>query len=370
MNGSIRQRGKTYSYYFRAPALDGTYRRVEKGGYPTKKDATKALQEALAKYNYYGTVGAGSTMTVDELFKYWYETSAQGKLRPKTLVNYDSTYNNHIKPKIGKRKVIKLNVMVLQMFVNEVRDKVSGPTLGNIRNVLNGMLKLACRQGMIAENPLKDVEVRIKPSKRELKINMDQFKELDARLRESYAYLPFCIAFYTGMRIGEVCGLQWQHVDFKKNEITVAQQLQVVDKRLVLAPLKSKSSYRKIKFNPALRLILDQAHTKHLEMQKVYVQPLYNPDGFVCVDPGGFGCTPLNVSTRVTRAAESLGLDFRFHDLRHLHATLLFEADVNALVIQERLGHANIKTTLGTYTHLTKKMRDDTLDRIDSALKF
>ena len=61
-----------------------------------------------------------------------------------------------------------------------------------------------------------------------------------------------------------------------------------------------------------------------------------------------------------------LGIDFNFHALRHTHATMLVEAGVPIKAISERLGHANVRTTLETYVHVTESMRTDVVNKFES----
>ena len=66
-----------------------------------------------------------------------------------------------------------------------------------------------------------------------------------------------------------------------------------------------------------------------------------------------------------TRKSKEMGIPFSFHDLRHAHASLLLEADVNVKVIQERLGHSQISTTLDVYSHITNKLERDSIEKFE-----
>jgi integrase len=66
---------------------------------------------------------------------------------------------------------------------------------------------------------------------------------------------------------------------------------------------------------------------------------------------------------------KDLGIDYKFHRLRHTHATILMEESANDKGTQERLGHAKLSTTKDTYSHVTKRIEDETVDKFEQALK-
>jgi integrase len=79
---------------------------------------------------------------------------------------------------------------------------------------------------------------------------------------------------------------------------------------------------------------------------------------------------PRNLSSAFIKFIKASGLPrVRLHDLRHSHATHLLMANVHPKIVQERLGHANIATTMDLYTHVMPGMQDEAATRIDAALR-
>ncbi len=68
--------------------------------------------------------------------------------------------------------------------------------------------------------------------------------------------------------------------------------------------------------------------------------------------------------------SKRLQIPFKFHDLRHTHATMLLESDVNIKIIQERLGHNDISTTLNVYSHVTPKAEEEALNKFEEKFNF
>ena len=87
---------------------------------------------------------------------------------------------------------------------------------------------------------------------------------------------------------------------------------------------------------------------------------------FVGTDEDGEALNPKAISRYTSKMAQQLNIPFKFHDFRHTHATLLLESGVNIKIIQERLGHSNIATTLGIYSHVTKAGEEDAISKLES----
>ena len=171
--------------------------------------------------------------------------------------------------------------------------------------------------------------------------------------------------------LDSVLGLTWDNIDFKNKTLTVDKIL--TDSKtegLQLTSPKTESSVRTIKMTKDVIDTLKVYKEQQLEMKRIYGEYYYNKNDFVYCRKNGTPISPNNSFTSAFRLFVKKHVPFtvRFHDLRHTHATLLLEAGVNPKVIQERLGHANINTTLNIYSHVTKDMEDDSVDKFESLL--
>lgn len=101
------------------------------------------------------------------------------------------------------------------------------------------------------------------------------------------------------------------------------------------------------------------------QRKEYYGDHYYKEYDFVCCNEDGSPISPLRFSTLFINLSKRLGYNHSFHDLRHTHATLLHEDGVNLKVIQERLGHADIATTMNVYSHMTKSLEEDAIDRLN-----
>jgi len=341
MKGSIRKRGNSWSYYFTA-VVDGKKKRMEKGGYKKKTEAEKALREAIYDYEN-GEAGLKKSPTFKFYADYWFETVGNFKLRHNSKISYRSVLKVHLNPVFGETLLSDITPVGLQDFFTDKQHTCKRSLLITFVTIFNHIFKLAVKQGYLNENPVRRIEVIKPPSPKREMASLEDFRAVEKELIETDSphLLPVQIAFHTGMRRGEVLGLTWEHVDFKNETINICQQLQMQNKKLVLVPLKTRASYRKIKMTQTLKKIMERAFR-------------YKTTEFVCAE--------INPSVLTNFM---LGKNLSFHTLRHLHATLMLESGANVKVIQNRLGHANVEMTLNTYSHLTEQMEVESVTLFD-----
>lgn len=384
MKGGVRKRGNTWYYYFELGSIDGVRKKIERSakGAKTKAEAEIILRRKIIEYENAGIVFKPSEMSLNDFLKFWHKEYVQLKLRPNTQANYESVIRLHILPQLGKYKLKSLTPHVLQQFMNEkVRDGYARQTLSIIQGILNKALKQAVYPyKYISENPMQYVELMKEQEKRntrdDLKIqSKENLKLINQSLDEDHVfYLPFQIGLNCGLRVGEVCGLEWKHINFEEKNLEIEQQL-IVRKNednkneWVKGPPKSNSGYRTIPIGNSLITILKKAKMKQKE-NKLKYGPHYKQSelgDFVCKKENGEHCTPSVIKYHTRESIRrNLGIDFNYHSLRHTHATMLVENGVPIKTIQKRLGHSRAAITEDTYVHLTKKMARDAADIFDS----
>lgn len=372
MQGGVRKRGEMWYYYFEAGKVDGKRKRIERKGGRTKKEALEALRKALEEFEKAGSVVRDSNMSVADYFDYWYKEYVLVNCKYNTQQSYKIIIDKHIKPALGIYKLKSLGPDVLQEFLN--KKYLSGFTKSSVSNffgVLSGALKMAVYPyKMIRESPVKYVKMpkyqnqSKKKNKEDLKIiRLKDFQRIIERFPEgSTFYIPLQIAFHTGMRAAEVCGLTWDCVDLENSTITVEKILVYQGKSdFAFGTPKTESSNRTILIGKTLAGILKRHRTKQMENKLRYGKH-YRKSTFVCTRENGETVTT-NTLKYLSRVINyELGINFNFHSLRHTHATMLLEGGAEMKDIQERLGHSELATTMDIYTHVTKKVKQNTVD--------
>jgi len=272
-----------------------------------------------------------------------------------------------------------LNPFIIQSFYTKLLEKDYSPTSVNYAHrILKMALAQAVKWKLIPFNPTDAVETPKKAHIETETLTIDEIDQLKNFIRENNPdyYIPFMIAVTTGMRRGEIAALEWSDINFENGRIYVSRAMKKIDKEIEISAPKNKSSYRSIGMTNSLMDILKNWKVTQMENRIRYGQ--YYSDNFISGKKRSFICTYENgkaihldyYSRALNKAIKELKIDkhVRFHDLRHTHATLLLEQNVEAKIVQDRLGHSNISTTMDLYSHVTKNAQNHAVDKLNEIL--
>ncbi|MCC0725269.1 site-specific integrase [Clostridioides sp. ZZV14-6045] len=369
MKGGVRKRSNKWYYYFDLGIVEGKRKKVERVGGNTKKEAEKALREALNEYENSGIVFEESNISLSDYLDFWYKEYVLLNCKYNTQESYRINIEKHIKPKLGVYKVKALTPAILQNFINKkYKEDYSQSTLQVLKAILHRSLKSAVYPYKhIRENPMQYVSIPKTKSKTETKkvktITLEEFNQtLNIFPQDSFQRIVLLIGFYTGMRRGEIIALTWDDIDLDNKTITVKHTL--IKKKngmFELSQPKTESSCRTIFTGDTLVRVLKE-HKLYQKKMKLKYGEFYFDSDWVCTKENGQQVTIHTMDTIVRQIREALNNDFHFHCLRHTHATLLLENGANIKDIQNRLGHSQLSTTMDTYSHVTDKMKNETVD--------
>jgi integrase len=191
------------------------------------------------------------------------------------------------------------------------------------------------------------------------------------------------LAFKLGLRAGEVYALRWSDIDFSTNTINICKQLQYQDKKWCFTTLKTPNSYRKIKFDEHLKEHLTEVQQQQLadkeffeDMYKINnitdkaskIESVINVNDLINIKQNGemLNTNSCKVISRICKS--DLNMDFKMHNLRHTHATMLLEKGLNPKYASERLGHSKLELTLKLYTHITRWMDEQAVEALNFSL--
>lgn len=337
---------------------EGHGRQIERVAYGLEN--AKALEcELIADKR---QIAAGSTITLAELTAE-YNQSRLKSVRETSRAKNIQVQNKYILPMLGEQRIDRLPPTLLQKWKNSLEERdLALRTRQRIYGELRSLLNFAVKMDYIPSNPLLKVgNFRDALAAPQHKINYytaDEFHLFIAAARKAagtasaatlsitewHYYVFFNIAFYTGLRKGEINALTWQ--DISGNVLTVsksvAQKLKGGDR---ITPPKNKSSYRTLQIPAPLMDILAEHKARCSQL------PGFNDSKFIC----GYDLS-LRDSTlehRNAQYAAAAGVKkIRIHDFRHSHASLLANEGINIQEIARRLGHAKIEMTWNTYSHL------------------
>jgi integrase len=285
---------------------------------------------------------------------------AKHTLRPRSYEKYSSIINNHIRPELGNFKLIALRPDQVQALYSQKLNKgLSEHTVRYIHAVLHKALNQALRWGLVTRN-VTDLVEKPRPRRKTITTwSADEANQFLNAVSDHRWYPIYVIAIYTGMRQGEILGLQRDDIDLRRGLINVRHQLSSIPGQgLVITEPKSDKDRRPITIPPSALNII----RSHLEISK-------EGSGLVFTTSTGRPISPRNILRHFKKVIEQTGLpEIRFHDLRHTHATLLLAEGVHPKIVQERLGHSQISLTLDTYSHVIPSLQIEVADRIEAIL--
>ena len=299
-------------------------------------------------------------MTFGQLWKE-YSDVREKETKESTQLNRASRVNHYILPTFEHVRLDRLSIPVLQAWKQDLGEKnLKLDSKRLIFRTFSGILNYAVKMEYMNRNPLDRIG--------NFKAPLGEVKEMDFYTPEEFrafiyeartyaeqvdnllywgVYVFFCVAFYTGMRRGEIGALNWN--DVKGGEVSITKtfnpRLKSDNK---ITPPKNKSSIRKIQIPQPLQEVLDEYYERCKTMSE------FTDDNYIFggIKPISHG----TIDDANSRFADSAGVKrIRIHDFRHSHASLLANNGINIQEIAKRLGHANVNITLKTYSHLYPK---------------
>ena len=299
--------------------------------------------------------------TLEELADLW-KKDKQNYVRLSTFATYVTLLERHLLPAFGK--YTKLEEKDVQAFVlRKLRQGLSRATVQETVLVLKMILRHGASLGLCGR---PDWTLRYPGSRSESAPRLMQTEDVFWMLQvihdhPSVRNIGIGITLYTGLRIGEICALQWGDIDTAAGVLHVRRTLSRVYRsdvhpprgELVLGPPKSGSSVRDVPLSKELAALLQRMHAEARD-----------PRAFVLTD-GWQPLEPRAYRTYFTQFLDACGIPrINFHALRHTFATRCIEMGADCKTVSDLLGHADVKTTLNLYIHPTMAQKKACVNRL------
>lgn len=354
----MRTRKKGKKWYFSFDIyVNGKRKIIEKVGGLTKKEAIENGLKIQEKF--FNSNKLFELKTIEDLINDYVQNYINLFLKDSTK-KIRMYYFNIVKDEIGKVKLEKMNKKFFQSYILKKTDP------SNFKKFLNSIFNYAVEMELITKNPVINIKIP-KPKKRQFDLITENDIKIIQKMdiREITKDLISFI-YLTGTRISEALGLKWSDIDFNNMTISIRRTINK-NKRNTFDTPKTTTSERTILFNNITEKIF-MNRKKDIEILKKKSEGYYNTD---LIFANGKGNTFMisDFNKEKYKIKTQLNKNFTFHALRHAHTTLLIENGIDVKTIQERLGHADITTTLKIYTHTTEKMRKTVIPVLDNLLK-
>ena len=391
----VEKRGDN-SYRFQA--YDGAGKRhyytwtAPEGLSPKKLDDAITEEYANFKRGIRGEGVAHGKMKLSEWYEFWMNGIVNGTIKNREGKNYApksalewSKFWPRINEKLGHLRLDKITSPQIQGFYDHLQNKVvntrtggrlSPSTVRHYHVMLHLMFKVAKQKKIIAKNPCDAEELTAAPKIPKLgeievkHLEPEQVDKLTAALEREPLIFRVMVLLYleTGMRKGELHGLQWGDYKAEKDILWVRRELQYLEKQGVAErPPKSAKSVRPIALSPEMIALLNEWREEQARWREAVGDDVWNtefgrggeilPGDWMFTDEYGNPRYPGSFLSRFKAFLKRAGFsakeikDTHTHTLRHTSATLLIADGVDPATTAARLGHAQISTTLNIYTH-------------------
>lgn len=301
---------------------------------------------------------------------YWLKKK-EFEVKKSTYCNYSNLLKNQIIPAIGEIKFNELNGEILQFFIykaqgeNKLSEKTTKDCLGIIKQIITD----GQEEGIIPNFAFSKRKLKYK--KQELIGNIkkvyteEEYRKIIREILKNInnKKLGILLGLYTGMRIGELCALQFKDIDFKNKVINVTKTLQrtydptrdINPSEIQITSTKTSSSTRTIPITEEIVKILEKMNTGN--------------ENYILTGKNKY-TEPRTFRRSYQTFMKSIGIEpLKFHSLRHTFASMNIENGADIKTISEILGHSDIDTTLKVYTHTSEKAKKKAIDKFERLLQ-
>ena len=380
MKGYIRQRSKgswEICIDVGTDSSTGKRRRHFESVKGTKREAQHRLAELLINIEQGTYIKQPKRLTVAAWLRQWLDSYVANNLSPKTTESYSQELGHYVIPRLGGIRLNELRPQHIRDYIDKALSEGRRRRAGGLSHrtvqyhyrILSKALDDATKMGLIAVNACKGVSPPRAARHNIPSIGSDELSKLLDAIQQSGYSLYYHMLLLTGLRRSELLALKWRDVDLDLACVYVAHSLHRLDDgTIIIKEPKTPRSRRPVDLPPSLAVLLRQ-HRASQETGRHSLGGSLTEDDFVFSHTDGSPLNPNTVTHTFAKVAALAGMPYlRLHDLRHIHATILLKGGTHPRIVQERLGHSSIATTLDIYSHTVPGLQKAAAERLDTLL--
>lgn len=369
---------------------DGRYsaRFTKKNGKRSEKNFKKLTEarEWLNEQKYLDSTIGTSDMTVDCWYQHWISNYKEGIVSNNTTKNYKNRYQVSIKKEIGNMKLSDVKQIHCQRILNDMFDigQYSYGTIELTQITLHAIFKGAIENGYLYRNPADGLKLKRRNADEEERrvLTREEQRIFKEYAKNTLYYNAYCLVLETGLRVGEIGGLQWDDIDFDKKCLHVKRTILQEKGGFYFGKPKSRLSKRKVPLtNEAISIL--QAQKSLQNKLRIKSKDWHSEwDGLVFTTINGNPVGSSTFRTMMIRIVKNINFDRQcsnpdsyeefehiyMHSLRHTFATRCIENGVNPKALQKMLGHSTLSVTMDLYVHVTDEQNFLEIEKMNVAI--
>lgn len=361
--------------YMGLDSLTGKRITTTRRGFKTQKEASLAEARLKLEYEEKTFDAKNSKYTFQQIYELFL-VEHKNTVKSGTYATTVRYAKLHILPKIANKRIDSFTVLDCQKLVNQWAEYFNSAKYP--KGIAQQVFDYAIKMNIISDNPMRKVKL---PKKKEIVNEVNKFYNTDELKHffdcvKDYGNMKYLAFFrllaFTGMRKGEALALNWSDIDFEKKLVHITKGVVLDENEIpMISTTKTKKSVRSVSLDDESlatlrRWKLEQAK----ELMSIGInslnkhQLLFTYDANKLYRPSYSNCWLEQIIKKYNLKKITM------HGFRHSHCSLLFEMGTPIQVVQDRLGHTNIKTTIDIYTHVTEKQRDDIAENFAKHIGF
>ncbi len=292
-------------------------------------------------------------------------------VKESTYIRYKNSIENHIKPRLGRYNVAEINNIVIENFVSELltigkinaQGGLSPKSVTDILIIVKEVFDFAQANGFATACNFDNIQMK-RPSREMRVLSCSEMHQLIIVLLTDTdrCKLGVLLSLFTGIRIGELCALQWDNISLLEKTVKIDKTMQRLQTETEEAVVNSKTkihisepkSFASIRIIPLPDFIIELL-VNHQGTKKGY---------FLTGDTKQF-IEPRTLQNRFKSYLKEADIDdANFHSLRHTFATRCIESGFDVKTLSEILGHSSVKITLDKYVHSTMEQKRANMNKL------
>ena len=361
--------------YMGLDSLTGKRITTTRRGFKTQKEASLAEARLKLEYEEKTFDAKNSKYTFQQIYELFL-VEHKNTVKSGTYATTVRYAKLHILPKIANKRIDSFTVLDCQKLVNQWAEYFNSAKYP--KGITQQVFDYAIKMNIMFDNPMRKVKL---PKRKETINEVNKFYNTDELKHffdcvKDYGNMKYLAFFrllaFTGMRKGEALALNWSDIDFNKKQVHITKGVVLDENEIpIISTTKTKKSVRTVSLDDESLAILRKWKLEQAkELMSIGInslnkhQLLFTYDANKLYRPSYSNCWLEQIIKKYNLKKITM------HGFRHSHCSLLFEMGTPIQVVQDRLGHTNIKTTMDIYTHVTEKQRDDIAENFARYIGF